>query len=332
MSRGESSVSWSIWVLVGTRLLGISGVSWDVAWHRTIGRESFWIPPHLVVYSAVAAGGLVALAVFLQEGWRLPRGYGIMVIGWVVILLSAPFDDWWHRKHGVDIEVWSPPHLTAIAGSFVSGLGLVTALMAETKLRNPGRMPFGRPLLSLRDARPPERLVLICFGLALWSPMFALGRFTIVAWTRDAVLYPTLSSLLIPVVLVAAIQATSLRWAATVTASVYLALMLLMAWTLGSAGLRPTSLPPFLLIPALLLDGLALASARGRWFFGPLCGMIFALTFFETEYAWAWVVVGRPWLTERLLTGVGWSIVAGALSGFLGDRLGRFLASVTQSR
>ncbi len=332
MSRGEGPVSWFIWVLVGARLLGISGVSWDVAWHRAMGRESFWIPPHLVVYSAVAVGALVAVAVFVLEGWRLPRGYGTMVIGWVVIFLSAPFDEWWHRRHGLDVDVWSPPHLTAVAGSFVSGLGLVTALMAEIKLRIPGRMPLDPHLLSLRDARPPERLLLICFGLALWSPMFALGRFTIVAWTRDALFYPTLSSLLIPVVLVAAIQATSLRWAATTTASLYLAFMLLMAWTLGSAGLRPTSLPPFLLIPALVLDGLALASARGRWLFGPLCGTIFGLAFFGTEYAWTWLIVGRAWSAEQILGGVGGSIVAGALSGFLGDRLGRFLVSATRSR
>ncbi len=323
MGRSQS-VSWAIWALVCTRLLGIAGVSWDVAWHRTNGRESFWIPPHLMVYSAVTAGALIVLAVFLHEQWKLPRGYGIMLLGWAVIVLSAPFDEWWHRRHGLDVDVWSPPHLTAVAGSFVSGLGLVEALIAETG----GGGPSGRRLVPLRHASLAERLVLICFGLALWSPMFALGRFTIVARTRDAVLYPTLTSLLVPFVLVAAIQATSLRWAATVTASVYLTVTVLMAWILGSAGLKPTSLPPLLLVPALALDGVALSSARGCFWFGPLTGIVFALTFFGTEYVWTWVVVGRTWPAERLLSGIGWSVAAGVLSGVLGDRLSRLMVRV----
>ena len=313
MSRSRS-VPWAIWALVCTRLLGIAGVSWDVAWHRTIGRESFWLPPHLMVYSAVTAGALIVLVVFLEEQWTLPRGYGIMLCGWAVIVLSAPFDEWWHRRHGLDVDVWSPPHLMAVAGSLVSGLGLVATLMADT----------GRSAA--------KHLILVCFGLALWSPMFALGRFTIVAWTRDAVLYPALASLLVPFVLVAAIQAMPLRWAATVTASVYLALMLVMAWILGSAGLKPTSPPPLLLVPALALDGIALSLGRGRFWFGPLTGIVFALTFFGTEYVWTWMVVGHAWLTDRLLPGIAWSVPAGAFSGLLGDHLGRLLARAASQR
>lgn len=32
------------------------GVYWDISWHMTIGRDTFWTPAHLVIQ----AGGLIA--------------------------------------------------------------------------------------------------------------------------------------------------------------------------------------------------------------------------------------------------------------------------------
>jgi hypothetical protein len=86
--------------------------------------------------------------------------------------------------------------------------------------------------------------------------------------------------------------------------------------------------PPLLLVPALALDGVALSLGRGRFWFGPLTGIVFALTFFGTEYVWTWMVVGHAWLTDRLLPGIAWSVPAGAFSGLLGDHLGRLLRRV----
>src|SRR2546422_7839047 len=40
-----------------------------------------------------------------------------------IVILAAPIDDLWHRLFGIDVTLWSPPHLLALVGSQVSNLG-----------------------------------------------------------------------------------------------------------------------------------------------------------------------------------------------------------------
>ena len=35
------------------------GAVWDIAWHRSIGRDTFWSPPHMVQYAAAIIVGLI---------------------------------------------------------------------------------------------------------------------------------------------------------------------------------------------------------------------------------------------------------------------------------
>src|SRR5947208_17063734 len=44
-------------VLVGGTLIAI-GILWDISWHRTIGRDSFWTPAHMAIYLGGLMGGL----------------------------------------------------------------------------------------------------------------------------------------------------------------------------------------------------------------------------------------------------------------------------------
>src|SRR3954451_9671965 len=53
---------WSIYALLLASLSVILGVVWDISWHRTIGRDTFWTPAHLAIYT----GGIVA---GLTCGW-----------------------------------------------------------------------------------------------------------------------------------------------------------------------------------------------------------------------------------------------------------------------
>ena len=36
----------------------ILGVLWDISWHRTIGRDTFWTPAHMAIYLGGVLGGL----------------------------------------------------------------------------------------------------------------------------------------------------------------------------------------------------------------------------------------------------------------------------------
>src|ERR1043166_7113820 len=53
---------WSIYAVLFASLSVILGVIWDISWHRSIGRDTFWTPAHLAIY----LGGVVA---GLTCGW-----------------------------------------------------------------------------------------------------------------------------------------------------------------------------------------------------------------------------------------------------------------------
>ena len=37
-------------ILTLASLFGVAGGTWDAAWHVTLLRETFWTPPHLLLY------------------------------------------------------------------------------------------------------------------------------------------------------------------------------------------------------------------------------------------------------------------------------------------
>ena len=39
----------------------VVGLLWDISWHRSIGRDTFWTPAHMAIY----LGGLLR-----RPGWR----------------------------------------------------------------------------------------------------------------------------------------------------------------------------------------------------------------------------------------------------------------------
>jgi hypothetical protein len=42
----------ALWTLLLSKLIAGWGVQWDIQWHVLIGRDSFWIPPHVMTYAA----------------------------------------------------------------------------------------------------------------------------------------------------------------------------------------------------------------------------------------------------------------------------------------
>ena len=48
----------------------VAGLVWDISWHMTIGRDTFWTPAHLLIYTGGAmAAGVSGLEVLRR--WRL---------------------------------------------------------------------------------------------------------------------------------------------------------------------------------------------------------------------------------------------------------------------
>src|SRR5688500_4053915 len=58
-ARAKSSpvaIPWQIFAVLFASTSIVVGVIWDISWHMTIGRDTFWTPAHMAMY----VGGVVA--------------------------------------------------------------------------------------------------------------------------------------------------------------------------------------------------------------------------------------------------------------------------------
>jgi hypothetical protein len=127
---------------------GTIGGLWDISWHMSIGRDTFWTPAHIMIQMTgvlvgIACGYMILTTTFSGEaaaqstavriwGFRGPLGAFIATWGCVAMLASAPFDNWWHNAYGLDVKIVSPPHTLLSLGSFsikVGALALMAGLM-----------------------------------------------------------------------------------------------------------------------------------------------------------------------------------------------------------
>src|SRR5437773_6374375 len=141
-----STIPWYLWCAALAVMSAYIGGYWDISWHRSIGRDSFWTPPHLAIYACgllagVSSGYLIAAATFgraaaLRDvsvrvlGFSGPAGAFLSAWGGFAMLVSAPFDDWWHNAYGLDVRIISPPHMVLAAGFFGIEFGTIMLLLA----------------------------------------------------------------------------------------------------------------------------------------------------------------------------------------------------------
>ena len=193
----------ALWGSLAAKLVGAWGLGWDIQWHMTIGRDSFWIAPHLMIYSGVVAGLVLTWGVLAYEwleGSTPTRGFRLAALGLVLVVLAAPIDDLWHRLFGLDVTLWSPPHLLALFGSAVSTLGCLLIAIEVY----PVRSWAGRAGLLLAGA-------LLYGGIRV-----TLDPSWLLAYTYGGVLFHAfamLAALILPLVLVTAARLSALRWA-----------------------------------------------------------------------------------------------------------------------
>src|SRR6266851_1509323 len=125
-------IPWYVWFGALAVTSASIGGAWDVSWHRSIGRDSFWTPAHMAIYAcgvlaAIICGWLIIQCTFGRDarlraasvqvlGLRAPLGVFLAGWGGIAMLTSAPFDNWWHNAYGLDVKIVSPPHTLLILG------------------------------------------------------------------------------------------------------------------------------------------------------------------------------------------------------------------------
>ena len=314
-SPGVDRVTLALAIAAGVGWFGFPGLLWDAAWHRTIGRDSFLSPPHILMYAAVAANGLVATWAALRRV-RGP-GFALMGAGFLVAAVGAVLDEAWHRWVGKDVNLWSPPHLVGLAGAMVMAIGLALAIAAHTRYRT-------RPGWWV-----PRVVLLFCFADLIHKSMVALDHYTLDARGRTADFYPFLIALMQPAILVAAVRAVG-TGAATASAGVFVLEHAGVLLVLVAAGTRIPTFSPFPLLPALAIDTVT-SRSRGAMA-AALAGAAFTLTLYLQEAAWMGWVVRQPWAIGDVARGLPPALLAGAASGWVGWTIGGFIRSAAEGR
>ena len=58
--------AWHAYAVVAAAAMVVVGLLWDISWHMSIGRDTFWTPAHLAIYVGGVVGGLASGFVVLK--------------------------------------------------------------------------------------------------------------------------------------------------------------------------------------------------------------------------------------------------------------------------
>ena len=309
----SANVSWAIYAVLFASTSVILGVIWDISWHRTIGRDTFWTPAHLGIYlggivSGLTCGWLAVHTTFAGTaeeraaavrfwGFRAPFGAWVSIWGAIAMLTSAPFDDWWHNAYGLDVKIVSPPHMVLAAG--IGAIQAGAMLMALASKNRAGG-----------ERRDLNRLFLLGAGLLLLLAATVATEYT-QRWDMHQSLFYQVSAGVFVFFLVSAARAARTRWPATTVALIYAAFQMFMLLVLplfpGQPLLgpifvqverfMPPDFPLLLFVPALAIDLLIRRVTPGAWRDWGLAvalAVVFIVTFVAVQYPFADFLVS-PW-------------------------------------
>jgi hypothetical protein len=255
------------------------GLLWDISHHSTIGRDTFWTPAHLLIQLGGIVPALLFAAIALKTtfrgtreernasvsfwGFRAPLGVWVTVWGAMAMMTSAPFDDWWHNRYGLDVRIVSPPHAVLGMGMFGVGLGVLLFVFSWQNRS------------SSEDRTGSGWLCAIAVGvmIAMW------GDFTTeFTWPnlQHASYFYSVVSTPFPLLLVLAARASKVRAGATIAAAtytlIYLGMILVLPLFPAHPKLAPVyhpvdhmvppAFPLLLIVPAVAIDVMSAWLAR----------------------------------------------------------------------
>jgi hypothetical protein len=300
-----ATVPWYLWASVIGVTSAMIGVHWDISWHRSIGRDTFWTPPHIAIYLCGVIAGIWSAYLILATtfgrlpavrassvrmwGFHGPLGAFVTAWGGVAMLVSAPFDDWWHNAYGLDVKILSPPHTVLAAGVLAIEIGALMLVLGY-----------------MNRAHGDERLRLSWLYLYLGSMIVVVSQILTMEHTghvlqHTAWFYISVA-IAVPTPLIGVAIASDRRWSATIVASVYMLFTASLIWILPlfpaepklGPVLNPVSqfIPPefplLLIVPAIAVDLLRKRlGGSNRWLQACVLGSVFFLVFLAAQWSFA---------------------------------------------
>lgn len=320
-SSTQAVAPWYIWCASIAVTLDILGFHWDISWHRSIGRDSFWTPAHFAIHLCAVLAGVTCAVLTCRTtfnhddplrpasvtvlGLRGPLGAFIMAWGGVAMLTSAPFDNWWHNAYGIDVKVFSIPHLMLASGMVAIAFGSLiltwTELNRATGVSRQRLQTFFIYLSGLLvGASTTPGNALLVFA--------SEDSFTVLM--HSAVFYRTLA-LEVPFLLAAVYRVLSStnadgtqnpRYFTTRIAAVYTLVWFGFDWILPlfpaqpklgpiyrpAGHFLPIDFPLLIIVPAIALDWLWSRLARySDWFQASMAGTVFLLLIVAVQWPFA---------------------------------------------
>ena len=281
----------------------VVGLIWDISWHRTIGRDTFWSAPHVLeqigaLIAAFTCGWLVLRTTFGGEstardtsvqvwGFRGPLGAWVCIWGAVMMVTSAPFDNWWHNAYGLDVKILSPPHAVLAIGMIAIQVGALLMALASQNRANAET----QQRLSLMYATAAGVMLALQATVLMENAAFPNQM-------HSAVFYQ-MTAIGMPLLLAATSRPSHLRWPATTTAAIFMCIVLVIIWILqlfpATAKLAPIYnpvthmvAPPFpllLVVPAIAID-IIMRKFRNDWSRAALIGTSFVLLMLAAHWWW----------------------------------------------
>lgn len=319
-----AGVPWYLWCATLAVTSVTIGAHWDVSWHRSIGRDTFWTPAHMAIYlcgvlAGIACGYLILDTTFRKSsplrasavhvfGFSGPLGAFLAAWGGIAMLTSAPFDNWWHNAYGLDVKIVSPPHTLLILGVFAVEVGTLFLIMAAMNRLHGDSDEF----------RNFQALFLYQAGLMLVLTMFFRMEYTWDVYLHQARPYLSIG-LGVPLFYAAMWKASRSRWASTWMTGIYSAVLIAFILILPLFPAQPKlgpvyqtvthfippKFPLLLIVPAVVMD--VLWARIGQWnklLAAILSGPAFILTLVAAQWPFADFLMSKA--AENRFFGTGY--------------------------
>jgi hypothetical protein len=296
------AIPWYVWAGVVSVSSIAFGLYWDISWHMTIGRDTFWTPAHLAIHfggilAAVTCTYLIFSTTFGADesakaasvrvwGFRGPLGAFLTAWGGVTMVTSAPFDNWWHNSFGLDVEILSPPHVVLGLGIIGVEIGFLVLIVA---LRN-------RAEGELREKL--SRLFIYLGGLGLFLHLLLVSEYSDANQMHEAAFYRA-HTLGAPLLLIAYGRASGKKWGATMVAGIYTVLKLAGLWILpmfpatpklgpvytNVTHMVPMNFPILIVVVAVVVDVVMNRMAgRNKWLVALATGSAYLATMIAVQW------------------------------------------------
>ncbi|HTI90088.1 MAG TPA: hypothetical protein VL727_05835 [Puia sp.] len=316
-----ASVPVYIYAVSLASLLTIVGVLWDISWHRSIGRDKFLSPPHILIYlGAIFAGLFSGLQVLWNSIYRKETSKATMIRVWgifysslgslfciwgaIAMLTSAPFDDWWHNAYGLDVTILSPPHTLLAMGMMFLQFG---ACVSICKYLNAGSANQPANVSSPHN-RALLRVLFVVAATSLLTMIYTLFTDYLHIRGMRAPLFYIVAAVTSLLLLPAFGRALRFKWGITAITAGYFLLIATSNWILQLfpsepklgpilthlTHFQPAQFPAFVFIPALAMDLILQRQMLNDWGKALLMSLAFVSLLAAVQYPLSGFLLESP--------------------------------------